>query len=183
MSSVQISGKPLHFRSRQFSPLPLIPQRNMPYARWYNLHPCCVSCERCLSRVVLLGVLLGWLMWKYPELVDDIIPWVALLIAWHLTWEYGLTTKPIRRMATVLGKKVKPLVAWPLAFVLGGLISLLYWRGINASLSKLAKAAERRASAKQQTSKENTPQEKLRQKRQPQTQPSRMVQPRVQLYP
>jgi len=35
--------------------------------------------------VVCLGLLLGWLMWKYPELVDHIIPWVALAVVWHLT--------------------------------------------------------------------------------------------------
>ena len=69
--------------------------------------------------VIGLGVLIGWLMWKYPELVDDIIPWVALLVAWHFTWEFVLDTKWARRSAGVIGKKVNHLIIWPLVFLVG----------------------------------------------------------------
>jgi len=101
-----------------------------------------------LAEVVGLGVLIGWLLWKYPELIDDIIPWVALLIAWHVTWEYVLDTEWTRRGAAAIGKKVNPLIAWPLVFVLGGTISLLYWKGIPRSISALAVTATRRAAMK-----------------------------------
>ena len=87
-----------------------------------------------LFEVIGFAMLVGWLMWKYPELVDDIIPWVALLIAWHVTWEYILDTETVRRYGVLLGKRPRPMIAWPLVFILGGLISLAYWQGINKAL-------------------------------------------------
>ena len=52
-----------------------------------------------LFEVIGLGLLIAWLLWKYPELVDSIIPWVALAVCWHITWEFVLDTKPVRRVA------------------------------------------------------------------------------------
>src|SRR6266481_176249 len=95
--------------------------------------------------VIGFGLVLGWLMWKYPELVDDIIPWIAFFILWHLTWEYVLDTKPVRRLAQSLSRKIKPMVAWPLIFLIGGGISIGYWYGINKSLARLARMAAKRA--------------------------------------
>jgi hypothetical protein len=79
-----------------------------------------------LAEVVGLGILLGWLMWKYPELIDPIIPWVALGIAWHVTWEFVLDTKLCRSGAVALGKRVNRMWIWILVFLIGGGISLLY---------------------------------------------------------
>jgi hypothetical protein len=101
-----------------------------------------------LFEVIGFAVLIGWLMWKYPELVDDIIPWVALGIAWHLTWEYIFDTDVFRHWGIVLGKRIKPMIAWPLIFLLGGSVSLLYWKGINKSLVRLSKIAAARAAEK-----------------------------------
>lgn len=98
--------------------------------------------------VIGLGILLGWLMWKYPELVDDIIPWVALLVAWHLTWEFILDTKCAKRKAIAVGKRGNHVAVWVLVFLIGGGTSLLYWAGINKSLQRLASFAEKRAAAK-----------------------------------
>ena len=86
-------------------------------------------------------------MWKYPELVDDIIPWVALLVAWHFTWEFVLDTKWARRSAGVIGKKVNHLIIWPLVFLVGGGVSVLYWVGINKSLMRLSAIAAQRHAA------------------------------------
>src|SRR6266567_1494337 len=94
------------------------------------------------------GLLIAWLMWKYPELIDDVIPWVALVIVWHVTWEYILDTPTFRRWAFALGKKTKPMIAWSLVFLLGGSVSLLYWKGIDKSLRRLSSIAEARAIAK-----------------------------------
>jgi hypothetical protein len=117
--------------------------------QWCEAYPSRVRKLRILlAEVVGLGVLIGWLLWKYPELVDDIIPWVALLIAWHVTWEYVLDTEWVRRGAAAVGRRLNPLIAWPLVFVLGGAISLFYWVGITRSLSGLAATATRLAAAK-----------------------------------
>lgn len=96
-----------------------------------------------LAEVIGLGLLLGWLIWKYPELVDDIIPWVALVICWHVTWEYVLDTNFIRTQAIVLGRRVSPLVAWPVVVLVGATVSLVYWWGINKGLAQLAVVAHR----------------------------------------
>jgi len=98
-----------------------------------------------VAELIGLGLLLGWLMWKYPELVDDIIPWIALLIAWHVTWEYVLDTKPVKRLSARVSKRLNPMIAWPLVFLLGGALSLLYWRGISASLQRLSSIQAARA--------------------------------------
>ena len=91
--------------------------------------------------VIGLGALLGWLMWKYPELVDDIIPWIALGVAWHITWEFILDTKLFRRATIALGKKVGRVWIWVIVFLIGGVISALYWAGIQHALSRLASLA------------------------------------------
>src|SRR5690348_14195452 len=94
-----------------------------------------------LVEVVFLGVLIAWLMWKYPELIDRIIPWIAFLIAWHLTWEFCLDTKLARRGAVAVAMRVNRMLIWPLVFVVGGAVSLVYWFGINKSLARLASMA------------------------------------------
>jgi len=86
-------------------------------------------------------------MWKYPELVDDIIPWVALLVAWHFTWEFVLDNKWARRGAVAIGKDVNRLLIWPLVFIVGGGVSVLYWIGINKSLTRLSAIAAQRHAA------------------------------------
>jgi hypothetical protein len=102
-----------------------------------------------LGEVIGLGLLLAWLMWKYPEFVDDIIPWVALVVAWHFTWELILDTRWCRGAAVAFGKKVNRVLIWFVVFLIGGTISLVYWAGINKSLGRLASlAAQRAAKAK-----------------------------------
>jgi hypothetical protein len=91
--------------------------------------------------VIGLALLVAWLMWKYPEVVDDIIPWVALAITWHLTWEFGLDTEVVRGKAIAIRRRVNRMWIWPLVFFVGGSISLLYWVGINKALIALATAA------------------------------------------
>jgi hypothetical protein len=100
------------------------------------------------GEVIGLGILIGWLLWKYPELIDGIIPWVALLVAWHITWECVLDTRGVRHLALAMGRRVNPVFSWLLVFLLGGAISVLYWVGINKSLVRLAAVAAQRASQK-----------------------------------
>src|SRR5580700_2150579 len=104
-----------------------------------------------LAEVIGLGLLIGWLLWKTPELIERIIPWVALGVAWHITWEYGLNTKICRNTAVALGKRVHRMWLWIIVFLIGGSISLLYWAGINKALNGLAPLAAQRVETKNQT--------------------------------
>jgi hypothetical protein len=89
-----------------------------------------------LVEVVLLGLLVAWLMWKFPEVIDYIIPLVALLVAWHLTWEFILSTKWIR--SKIRAKKERyPRMIWIYAFLLGGMISMFYLKGIKSGITLL----------------------------------------------
>ncbi len=100
------------------------------------------------AEVIGLGVLIGWLMWKYPDLVDDIIPWVALLVAWHLTWEFVLDTGVVRRGAAAFRKRVNRVWIWVLVFLIGGGVSVIYWIGIQKALTRLASLAAQRTAIK-----------------------------------
>lgn len=42
------------------------------------------------------GLVVGWLIWKYPETIDTIIPWILLLITWHLIWETVLQVEAVK---------------------------------------------------------------------------------------
>jgi hypothetical protein len=95
-----------------------------------------------LVEVVCLGILIGWFMWKYPELIDPIIPWVALLVAWHLTWEFLLDAEWLRTFAGKAKGKY-PRMIWIGAFFVGGLISIGYLVGIKSGLNGLAEASAR----------------------------------------
>jgi len=80
-------------------------------------------------------------MWKYPELVDPIVPWVALAVAWHITWDV-LDARSVRHGAVALAKRGNRMAIWILVFAVGGAVSLLYWYGIHKSLRRLAQAHE-----------------------------------------
>jgi hypothetical protein len=114
-----------------------------------------------LAEVIGLGLLIGWLMWKYPELVDDIIPWVALLVVWHFTWEFVLDTRAVRRVAISVQRQLAPMLAWILVFFIGGTISCLYWAGINKSLSRLASVGAQRAEGKKSRIQQQSPARKI----------------------
>jgi len=89
-----------------------------------------------LIEIVGVGIVLGWLMATYPEVFDAVIPWIALIILWRLTW---LVLDNERIKTVVLGaKKRKGNMIWVAAFVVGGLISTLYLFSIRAGLQELA---------------------------------------------
>jgi hypothetical protein len=100
---------------------------------------------------IALGLIIAWLVWKYPELVDDIVPWLVLGFLWHLTWDFILDTKLGHRLGVTLGRKVNKMVAWPLVFLIGGSVSVLYWRGVNTTLVRLAAIASERAAVRKKT--------------------------------
>jgi hypothetical protein len=83
-----------------------------------------------------VGVLMGWLFWKYPELVDRYIPWVALLVGWHATWEfiYEPCKVWLGRLTTEMPREVKWIY---IAIVVIGL-SILYLHWIKEGLTALS---------------------------------------------
>ncbi len=57
--------------------------------------------------VEILGVpiILGWLFLQYPEVFDAAVPWVALLVLLHLTWEF--VVEPSKEVLEKVGGKLK----------------------------------------------------------------------------
>jgi hypothetical protein len=94
-----------------------------------------------LIEIIGVPIILAWLFFRVPEAFDAAIPWVALVVVWHITWEFVLDTKIVRGRAVVLGKRVNHVMIWFVVFVFGGLVSLAYWKGINKSLMRLASIA------------------------------------------
>lgn len=89
-----------------------------------------------LCELIGVGLLLGWLMWKYPELVETIVPWIALAVALHITWEFII--EPCRAGLTKISRQMPPEVKW-IFIILGTiLISLFYLREIKAGLTALS---------------------------------------------
>jgi Leucine-rich repeat (LRR) protein len=98
-----------------------------------------------LAEVIGLGLLIGYLLWKNPELIEKIIPWVAFAVAWHITWEYGLDTELFRKAGLALGKRVNHMWVWVIVFLIGGSIGLLYWAGINRAIKSVTSLAVQRS--------------------------------------
>jgi Leucine-rich repeat (LRR) protein len=104
-----------------------------------------------LAEVIGLGLLIGYLLWKNPELIEKIIPWVAFVVAWHLTWEYGLDTEVCRKTGLALGRRVNRMWVWIIVFLIGGGISILYWTGINRALKSVTSLAVQRGETNNST--------------------------------
>src|SRR5258708_39104606 len=89
-----------------------------------------------LFELIGVGILLGWLVWKYPELVESIIPWIALAVMWHATWEFVL--EPSKEGIQRLTKGAPVEVKWIFSIFLFVAASLCYHQGINNALRALA---------------------------------------------
>lgn len=95
-----------------------------------------------IVELILVGILVAWIYEKFPTAVDRFIPWIALAILWHLTWEIALEAEWTKQRARILlGRSGR--MAWTAAFVIGGLISVIYFyavqRGIGALTSSRPK--------------------------------------------
>jgi hypothetical protein len=85
--------------------------------------------------IIVVGLLLGWLLWKYPEFVDSIVPWLALAVAWHATWEFVID--PLRGFLVGSRLRVRPVGRVVLILIAVGL-TIVYWFGIKKGLKSLA---------------------------------------------
>lgn len=88
--------------------------------------------------LVLVAVLVGWYVWKFPETLDPLIPWILWAIFAHLTWEILLEREGVK---LYVGKAVegarRSAMIWLLAFVVGGCISMGYLWLAKVSVRKL----------------------------------------------
>src|SRR5260370_25311180 len=93
--------------------------------------------------IVAPGVVVGWLLWKYPELLDTVVPWLIFGILWHLTLEIGeihFFKEKSKRAYQTRGKRS---MTWLIVFAIGGCISLVYWYSIGYGLAELAALAKK----------------------------------------
>jgi hypothetical protein len=93
-----------------------------------------------IVELVLVGLLVAWIFWKFPNLVDRVIPWILVAILWHLTWEIASESITVRSWivdsAGRLGR-----MSWIVVFLVGGCLSLIYLRSARTAISELAKEA------------------------------------------
>ena len=86
--------------------------------------------------LILVAIVVGWLLIKYPATIDSVIPWIALAILWHLTWEVVLQSQFVKSWSIAVKRKLG-IMAWVVAFVAGGLISVGYLASVKGGLAKL----------------------------------------------
>jgi hypothetical protein len=89
------------------------------------------------------GVVTGWIIWRYPELLDSVIPWLIFGILWHLTFEISDTHSFRSKGEDAYRKWGKRPMTWLLVFAVGGCISLAYWASIRYGLTELSVLAKK----------------------------------------
>jgi hypothetical protein len=88
-----------------------------------------------LVEIVFVPILLAWLFLKYPEAFDTSVPWITLLILWHLTWEFVID--PLKgTIADVLAELGR--MGWVLAVLIILTLSVLYVLCIKGAMIELA---------------------------------------------
>jgi|GEM_PF-5603278 hypothetical protein len=88
--------------------------------------------------LVFVALFVGWIVFKYPESIDTVIPWVLLIILWHITWEVCRDSEIIKTKAGVAKRKWGHMWwTWTIVFVVGGVLSTGYWYLIKAGLGAL----------------------------------------------
>jgi hypothetical protein len=90
-----------------------------------------------LVQLVLVAILVGWVLIKSPDRFDHAMPWIMLAILWYITWKYFLCLQGVKQQISVIGRKLGRM-SWMLAFLFGGMISTVYWFGIEKSLGAIS---------------------------------------------
>lgn len=94
-----------------------------------------------IVELVVVGIVVGWAVSAFLDALTPYIPWLILVIVWHLTWElFGQRT--LRHAFVRFGTGKNVAIAYVLAFVVGGIISIAYWWGINSILTRMSTAHE-----------------------------------------
>jgi hypothetical protein len=86
--------------------------------------------------LILVGILLGVLFVNYPHIFDRAIPWIMLIVLWHLTWECFVQDKHVKSLIARLFCRHRRL-AWGLSLVFVVGVSLGFWYGTTAIASSI----------------------------------------------
>jgi flagellar basal body-associated protein FliL len=90
---------------------------------------------------VITALIVGLLVFLYPEQFAPWLSWLALLDCWFITW---LFIRSGRVKSTLSNAKNKwGYMVWIIVFLAGGILSIGYLAAINTSFSALAKAHEK----------------------------------------
>lgn len=93
--------------------------------------------------IVAPGIVIGWLLFKYPDLLEGFVPWLMFGIVWHLTWEVSETHYFRSKSDSAYRKWGKRPMTWLIVFSVGGCISLGYWALIRQGLKELPQLAKK----------------------------------------
>jgi hypothetical protein len=69
--------------------------------------------------LILVGILVGWALLRFPEVFDPFIPWIVWAILCHLTWEVLLERDAVRAGIGGIEERHRRM-AWIVAFVFWG---------------------------------------------------------------
>src|SRR5271157_4429242 len=93
-----------------------------------------------IIELIVVALVVGWMLYSFPDIVGRYIPFLVLVVVWHLSWEI---VKHDSVKALLLSSPVarwNRMFVYGLIFIAGGLLSILYWWGITKGLSELATA-------------------------------------------
>jgi hypothetical protein len=108
--------------------------------RWtgYILAPSVTTIIELIVDLVVVGLIAGLLILKYPDLFWRIFPYLALIFFWRLTWRFLSEREGFKSWLTaVVHKRGRPMVCL-VAFLIGGLLSVIFVLGVGRGLEKLA---------------------------------------------
>ena len=94
-----------------------------------------------LIELIVVGIVVGWVVARFPDALTPWIPWLCMAVLWHLAWEiakgHGVKGAIIRALR---GKSM--VTQYAVAFVAGGLLSAMCLWGINAMLRQVAQGEQ-----------------------------------------
>ena len=92
-----------------------------------------------LVELIVVAIIVGWAVAKFPNVVTPWIPWLCLVVVWHLIWELsrgGVVTRWLRKRRTGMD--------YLIAFIIGGAASAAVPWGIRTGVEKLGVMEEHR---------------------------------------
>jgi hypothetical protein len=88
-----------------------------------------------LVELIVVAVLVGWAVAKFPEILTPSIPWLCLTVFWHLTWELA---RESRVSGWLKSDQRRMFVVYIIAFVIGGAVSTAVVWSAKRGAGKLA---------------------------------------------
>src|SRR5580700_9902111 len=86
-----------------------------------------------LIELVFVAILVGWIVAKFPEAITPWVPWLCLLVFWHLVRELFP-----KRWILSTAERSRTMI-YLVAFMVGGALSTLLVWSVQQGLNKLEK--------------------------------------------